>query len=63
MLYGCSTQQSTKTICLLDPTSDRLVCAGPNGQELYVPFKDAEDFVCIHPKDFYTILIDCKVAP
>lgn len=52
---GCK-QGPSLTVCLLNPQDQSLECADPEGQTFTLRLIQADNYVCMAPQDFKTLL-------
>ena len=55
LFAGCK-QGPSLTICLLDPQNGALECNDPEGNAFTLRLIQAENYVCMAPEDFKTLL-------
>lgn len=60
ILIGCKHDGPKVTVCLLDPYYQTLECSDPEGNESSRLIVDSENFVCMSPDDFQTVLTFMK---
>lgn len=55
LFAGCK-QGPSLTVCLLNPANQSLECADPEGRNFTLRLIQADNYVCMAPEDFKTLL-------
>lgn len=57
---GCKNEGPRVTVCLLDPYYQTLECSDADGKQSTRLIADSENYVCMSPDDFQTVVTYIK---
>lgn len=59
-MISCKTAGPALTVCLIDSERGELQCGKPDGSGFTLPLNGANNYVCMSPDDFQTLVTFIK---
>jgi hypothetical protein len=59
---SCRSMGPRVTVCVVDYRSNGMQCVDPDDQASFISFEQAENYVCLSPRDTETLLKACRGA-